>query len=64
MLFTPPLAVVGPIYVGWVYDTTGSYISAFAWLAALVAVFVAIMPFATPPKSPTDTVNGRQITPE
>ena len=59
MLLTPPLAVLGPIYVGWVYDTTGSYVSAFAWLAALIAFFVAAMPFAMPPKPPTGTVKSR-----
>ena len=59
MLLTPPLAVLGPIYVGWVYDTTGSYVSAFAWLAALIAFFVAAMPFATPPRPTTDVLKSR-----
>ncbi len=33
-----PVGVAAPIYTGWVYDTTGSYITAFTLLAILLAL--------------------------
>ena len=40
MMFQAPITLFAPVYVGWVYDRTGSYLSAlmlFATLAALVS---------------------------
>ena len=37
-LFLIPATVLGPVYAGWIYDTTGSYDVAFtSFIAVLVA---------------------------
>ena len=52
-LFMTPVGILAPIYLGWVYDTTGSYISAFVIIAALVAVSGVMALFVLPPKPPS-----------
>jgi len=47
-----PIGLVAPIYVGWVYDTTGSYMSIFGLLAILTAVSGVVACFILPPKPP------------
>ena len=47
-----PIGLVAPIYVGWVYDTTGSYMSIFGLLAPLLAVSGVVACFILPPKPP------------
>jgi cyanate permease len=59
-MFLTPLAMAAPVYIGWVHDTTGSYMSAFILLAALLAFSAVIACCAVPPKPPsqvTDTLN-------
>jgi sugar phosphate permease len=51
-LFLTPVGVAAPIYAGWVYDSTGSYLSAFWLFTVLLAVSSAILPFVRPPKAP------------
>ena len=51
-LFMTPVGVIAPIYTGWVFDTTGSYITAFTVFAALLALGAVVMSFAFPPKPP------------
>lgn len=54
-MVTMPFLVAAPIYAGWVYDTTGSYLGAFKIFAGLL-VFGAVLIFcARPPKPPTET---------
>lgn len=53
-LFMTPVGIAAPIYLGWVYDTTGSYISAFTIIAGLVALSGVIAFFVMPPKQPTE----------
>ena len=43
-LFMAPVGIAAPIYLGWVYDTTGSYINAFTLITALLA-FGAVLAF-------------------
>ncbi|MFC1847575.1 MFS transporter [Chloroflexota bacterium] len=50
-LLMTPVAVIAPIYVGWVYDTTSSYITAFALMAGLMAFAAFILPLAPPPQA-------------
>ena len=48
MMFMTPFSIVAPIYGGWVYDTTGSYITAFTVLAGMVAASVVILSLTSP----------------
>ena len=51
-LFMTPIGIAAPIYLGWVYDTTHSYISAFVIIAGLVAASGVMALFVMPPKPP------------
>ncbi len=51
-IISMPLGMLGPVYAGWVYDSTGVYLSAltlFTWLFVAAAV---LMFLALPPKAP------------
>ncbi|MBN1382463.1 MAG: MFS transporter [Deltaproteobacteria bacterium] len=61
MFFLTPVGVAAPIYAGWVYDTTGQYISAFMLFAVLLTVSAAILPFVKPPKPPAVITDIHQI---
>ena len=60
-LFMTPVGIATPIYLGWVYDTTGSYISAFTLIAALVAFSAFLAAFILPPRPPTRVGDIREI---
>jgi MFS family permease len=61
MLFMAPVGIIAPIYAGWVYDTTGNYISAFiVFTVALIISFVLIS-MARPPKPPAQVTDVRKI---
>jgi cyanate permease len=47
-----PLAFLVPIYTGWVYDSSGSYPTAFITLAATASAARVFIFFAPPPKPP------------
>jgi cyanate permease len=51
MLISTPLAFLAPIYTGWIYDTTGTYITAFTLFAVLAAVGALAMCLMRVPKS-------------
>ena len=52
-----PATIVSPIYVGWVYDVSQSYISAFTQsLILLIIVLVSFM-LLNPPKPPEKTTD-------
>ena len=52
-----PFSVLAPVYVGWIFDRTGSYITALN-VCVVIAIFVAIiMAFARPPKPPTQVTD-------
>ncbi len=51
-MFTTPVGIVTPIYLGWIYDTTGSYITAFTLIAVLVTLAAVLVSFVLPPKPP------------
>jgi sugar phosphate permease len=61
-LFMTPVGIAAPIYLGWVYDTTGSYISAFFIIAGLVALSAVIALFVLPPKAPAQIGEVGRIT--
>ena len=52
ILFAAPLSLIAPIYAGWIYDTTGSYATAFITLAALATLVTFLLCLARPPKPP------------
>ncbi len=52
MMFTAAPSFFAPIYLGWVYDTTGSYITAFMQFTVALAVATVIMALAAPPRPP------------
>ncbi len=47
-----PAAVAGPVFAGWIYDTTGSYMTAFTLLAAALATCGVTISFARSPRPP------------
>ena len=60
-MFLTPIEVASPIYIGWVYDSTGSYATAFALMAALLALSAVLIFLARPPKPPTQITDVRKI---
>jgi len=61
MLFTTPIAVVAPIYAGWVYDNAGSYIPAFILYTILFAISAVLISLAYPPKPPAQVTDVRKF---
>jgi len=61
MVFTAPAALLSPVYAGWVYDTTGNYITAFTLFAGLAALSAALMCLVRPPKPPAQITGIRQF---
>ena len=54
-------AVIAPVWAGWAYDTTGSYLAVFNYLFIFVLVAVVVMFFANPPKPPKQVTNITDI---
>jgi MFS family permease len=50
LFLNAPIVLIGPIYVGWAYDTTKSYMSVFVLFAVLLAVAGILACFMLPPK--------------
>jgi len=48
--FNMPVAIIGPVAAGWIFDVTKSYELAFILFAVLLAISALIMIAATPPK--------------
>jgi sugar phosphate permease len=51
-LFMMPFGVMAPVYVGWIFDRTGSYATAFNLSIGLLLLAAALILFARPPKPP------------
>ncbi|MFH1032264.1 MAG: MFS transporter [Chloroflexota bacterium] len=60
-LMIMPFAVAGPIFAGWVFDKTGTYVLAFQILAALLALGIIFVFFAAPPKPPAQVTDINKI---
>ena len=56
-----PVGVIAPIYIGWLYDTSGSYMLAFTLLAISLTVTGVLFPFIKPPKPPAKITDVRQV---
>jgi len=61
LLFLTPVGVVAPIYAGWVYDNTGSYITAFTLFAILFGISAVLASLAYPPKPPAQVTDVRKF---
>ena len=61
MLYITPMGIIAPIYAGWVFDTTGSYMSAFTLFSALLIFAGIIACFILPPKPPSQIVSINKI---
>ncbi|MBN1380453.1 MAG: MFS transporter [Deltaproteobacteria bacterium] len=62
MMLITPVGVVAPIYAGWMYDTTGSYQTAFIVFTVLLYISAALLLFLHPPKPPEEITDIRKIT--
>ncbi len=56
MIMTP-FSVLSPVYAGWIYDRTGSYIIALNWCVVLAVCVAILMAFAIPPKPPAEVAD-------
>lgn len=62
MLFLTPVGVVAPVYLGWIYDTTGTYMSGFTLMAILlIAAAITAALFILPPKPPAQITDVRKF---
>jgi len=61
MMFIAPFSIAAPIYLGWVYDTTNSYITGFVIFAIILALSVVVVSLASPPKPPAQVGDIRKI---
>ena len=52
MMLLTPVGIAAPIYAGWIYDTTGSYLTAFSLFTVLLAVASSMLLFVKPPNPP------------
>ncbi|MFC1847617.1 MFS transporter, partial [Chloroflexota bacterium] len=60
-LLMTPAGVAAPVYAGWVYDTTGSYIAVFTMFAALLGFAAILACLIAPPKPPAVSADIRRI---
>ncbi len=61
VIFSAPISFLAPVYAGWVYDTTGSYVTAFILFAALATLATFLICLARPPKSPGQVTDVRRF---
>ena len=55
-LFHIPTTVSGPVFAGWIYDTTGSYTVAFTSFIVAMLIGVSFLFLARRPNPPTSAV--------
>ncbi|MFC2071358.1 MFS transporter [Chloroflexota bacterium] len=60
MLMTP-VGIAIPVYVGWVYDTTGIYTTTFGLVAVMVTFAAVLMSLTRPPKPPVEITDVHKI---
>ena len=60
-LLRAPVQLVAPVYAGWVYDTTGSYMTAFIVFAAVATLSTIIICIVWPPKPPAHVTDIHQF---
>ena len=60
-MFAAPIALLAPVYTGWIYDTTCSYVNAFILFVAVMAFSMIIACLIRPPKPPARITDIRQF---
>ena len=61
MVMNVPTGLIAPVYTGWVYDTTGTYMNVFFLFAVLLGVAGVLACFVIPPKPPAQTTDPSRI---
>lgn len=61
MMLQAPASLVAPIYTGWIYDTTGSYITALTVFAVLAACSTLVMCLVRAPKAPANISDAQRF---
>ena len=61
MLVMSPIGIMAPIYAGWVYDTTGSYLTVFTTFAVILTIGGIVACFMLPPKPPAQITDVRKF---
>jgi OFA family oxalate/formate antiporter-like MFS transporter len=61
VMMSTPVGIIAPMYAGWVYDTSGSYISAFYLFGILLVVSAVLACFILPPKPPVQLSGIQKI---
>ncbi len=61
MVFSAPVALLAPVYAGWVYDSTGSYIPAFMTFVVMATLAAVLMSIIRPPKPPAEVTDIRKF---
>lgn len=61
LMFILPASVASPVYAGWVYDTTGSYMTVFLVCAVLLTFATTFISLASPPKPPAQVSDIRKF---
>ena len=61
VMLESPVPLLAPVYAGWVYDTTGSYINAFILFAVLAAFASSLMCLVRPPKKKAGATDVRKF---
>lgn len=57
LAFVAPVGLLAPVYVGWIHDTTGSYIIAFITFVSLALFSTIAMFFVRAPQQPADGIS-------
>ncbi len=60
-LIRAPFQFLAPVYSGWIYDTTGNYITAFSVFAGIAAFSTIVICLLRPPKPPTHITDIHQF---
>ncbi len=60
-LLRAPVQLIAPVYAGWIYDTTGSYITAFTIFASIVTLSAIFIYLARPPNQPAHVTDISQF---
>jgi len=56
-----PAGIIAPIYFGWTFDTTGSYVGAFTLVAVALAAAGILAALVPPPKLPAHITDVHKI---